>query len=144
MITGIVKKYLAENASLKALLGGTDTDSKLYYGTAPRESTLPKIVFWATSPENIGDTGVLFSQTYTFEVYAKTKAEIQAIHSVLLDALNNLDKAQFDIGGQDRYLILESGLVGSFASQNFDLKTENNLLEPLSFRFQYIRKKQGA
>ncbi|WP_424244413.1 hypothetical protein Dip510_001648 [Elusimicrobium posterum] len=106
---------------------------------------MPKIVFWATSPENVGDTGVLFSQIYTFEVYAKTKADIQDIHNVLLDALNNFDKAQLDIGGDgDRLLILESDLTSSFSSQNFDLNTENNLLEPLSFRFQYRRCKQGA
>ncbi|XRK16006.1 hypothetical protein Dip510_001647 [Elusimicrobium posterum] len=35
MITSIIKKYLADNASLKALLGVTADDSKLYYGTAP-------------------------------------------------------------------------------------------------------------
>lgn len=145
MITSIVKKYLADNAALKALLGATAEDSKLYYGTAHRGMPLPKIAFWAASPDKIDATGVLYAQIYTFEVYAKTKSEIQDIHSVLLDALDVEDKAQLKIGGDgERLLILESHLDSTFSSQNFELDTENNLLEPLSFRFQYRRCKQGA
>jgi hypothetical protein len=139
MITSLLYNFLKQNVALKTALSATDTDSKIYYATAPQLSALPKIVFWPSSPENIGDTGVNFSQTFTLEIYAETKEKINEIYGILIDALNNFDGVQKDILQANNLRILSSEISSSFSSSNFDLDTQNFLLEAIGFRFNYIR-----
>ena len=91
MIENIVYSVLKQDSALAALLGATAADSRIYSVFAEPLS-LPCIVFYSGSPVSANDTVWFYRQNFTFEIYAETVSQYNAIRNRLYTIFQKYDR----------------------------------------------------
>lgn len=131
MIENLVLNFLKADSEMAALTGGR------IYPDEAEVTELPAVVMYADSPMPQGQRW-FFTQNLTFEIYAKTEKEAQAVRNRFYALLNKYDDINLTAMEQG-IIIREAHAVYASVSNHFPLENEQAREKVVSFDFQYTK-----
>lgn len=131
MIENIVINMLKADPQLAELVQGR------IYPDVAQVTALPCVIMSSDSPVPQGQRW-FFTQNLTFEIYAKTEKEAQAVRNRFYELLNKYDEINL-AAMSEGIIIKEAHAVYASVSNHFPLENEQAREKIVSFDFQYTK-----
>ena len=138
MIEEIIYSTVKSDSALKEILGGTQSDSRVYPNVAQVKS-IPCVIYYADAPTNPINERWAYQQTISFEIYAKTLSQSLAIQNRLYEIFNKYDDYFNSAALFSGIIITECHAVNAQVSNNFPLENEQAVNSVVAFDFKFTK-----
>ncbi len=138
MIEEIIYQTIKSDYSLRALLGGTVEETRIYPNVAQVKS-IPCIIYYASAPTNPIAERWAYQQTITFEIYARTLSQSLALQNRLYEIFNKYDQYFNSAALFSGIIITECHAVNAQVSNNFPLENQQAVNSVVAFDFKFTK-----